>query len=57
MCAVPEFNIHHLFNTTVISAKEARNNKISPNPGPGNARIAKPLRSGAFLPERLHDIP
>lgn len=57
MCALPEFNIHHLFNTTVVSAKKTRNNKIFPNPGPGKASIAKPLRSHPFLSERLHDIP
>lgn len=58
MCAVPEFNIRHLFNrTTVVSAREARNNQISPHPGPDKARTVKPLRSGAFSSERLHAIP
>lgn len=58
MCAVPGFNIHHLFyRSTVVSAREARNNQISPHPGPGKARIVKPLKLGDFLSERLHAIP
>lgn len=58
MCAVTGFNIHHLFyRSTVVSAREARNNQISPHPGPGKARIVKPLKLGDFLSERLHAIP